>query len=159
MKELGRVHTVIILVILGIGLYICSFFWVVPLFHDATLKNFSEPLLSISVPENTRQIGSISVVGQQFTAGDHCDYLAGVLINSSLTKESIQKYYKDHYVGKSEVRFVWLDEENPYTKEMFDPQTIFSLKDWIKDHSNASPTAAVYIFEGHMTSSFDYRCS
>ncbi len=137
MGKLNKAKIVIALIVSGVALYIASFFWIVPLFHDATLLNFSEPLLSISVPENTRQIGSISMVGQQFTAGDHCDYLAGVLINSSLTKESIRKYYKDNYTGKSEVRFVWLDEENPYTNEMFESQTIFSLKDWIKDHSNA----------------------
>lgn len=139
--------------------YVCAFFWVVPFLHDVTLKKFSTPLLSISVPENTKQIDSISAVGQQFANGNHCDYLAALLVESSQSKDNIQKYYKEHYAGNSEVHFVFLDEENSYTKDIFDSQKIYSLGDWINNHKISSTTIAVYIFEGHMTSSFDYRCS
>ena len=139
--------------------YFVAFYWVVPVIHDETLKKFSEPLLSLPVPKNTKQIDSIIVVGQQFANGDHCDYLAAILIDSTLSKDDIQSYYKKQYTGNSEVRYVFFDEANSYTRDIFDAQKVYSLKDWISLHSKiSSTTVAVYIFEGHMTSSFDYRC-
>jgi hypothetical protein len=128
--------------------------------HNVTLQKFSEPLLSISEPQNVVRINSLTKVGQQYANGDHCDYLAAVLLKTDLYKADIENYYKDNYTGKSEIKYVWLDEENSYTNNIFDPLSISSLKDWIQDQSeNASGEVVVYIFEGGMTSFFDYRCS
>lgn len=139
--------------------YIGTFFWVVPMIHDATLKKFSAPLLSIPLPEKSKKIDSISIIGQQFANGNHCDYLAATLVETNLSKNDVQEYYNNNYKGKPALKFVWLDERNSYTQNTFNSQTIFSLKEWMgRAPIVASSTFAVYIFESNMTSSFDYRC-
>lgn len=146
-------------VILVIALYIGGFFWIVPKMHDETLTRFSDQLFSVQLPADTTQIDSISVIGQQFANGNHCDYLAARLLETSLQKEKLENDFKENYHGTSELQFIWLDESNAYTDDIFDSSKIYSLDDWLDQHAQTSKAdVIVYLFEGHMTSSFDYRC-
>ena len=143
-----------------LGLYFAWYVWIGPYLHDKTLAKFSEQLFEIQLPDNAVLLDRISVVGQQEGNSDHCDYLAAIQLQTELPKSALENHYKNSYSGDSEVKFVWLDEENPYTNKEFDPLVIFSLKDWIINKLDDSRSSVViYIFESGMTSAIDRRCS
>ncbi len=142
-----------------IGIYFGWLFSVGPYMHDQVLERFSNQLLSIPVPGDTQLLKTTSIVGQQIGNGDHCDYLAAMQIQTNLSKEDVENYYRESYKGESEVNFIWLNEENEYTSDGFNPLVIFTLKDWIHNDLNQNSSLIVFIFEPSMTSSFDYRCS
>jgi len=148
------------LVVIAGAVYLSLFFVVIPRLHDATLNSFAENLFSVSLPASIKETDKLSVVGQQLGNGDHCDYLAATLIESNLSKKDVMDFFTKNYRGPSTIKFVWLDEKNPYTQNNPDPQIIYSLRDWLTNNPNKnSAKVAVYIFETGMTSSFDYRCS
>ena len=141
-------------------IYALSYLWIIPKRHDAILNDFAKGLLSIRLPEESKLIDSTSIVGQQQGNSDHCDYLAAIILDSSLPKQRLQDYYDQNYTGNSEIEFVWLDENNIYTTEEFDFRAIRTLKTWISDNrENEHASVVVYIFEAGLTSAFDYRCS
>src|SRR5262245_23557602 len=88
---------------------------VLPHFHDVTLERFAEPLLTIPPPADSKDIETLTRVGQQTANTDHCDYLAALMLETKLPKVEVEDYYRKAYKGKSRVEFVWLNEQNIYT--------------------------------------------
>jgi len=150
-----------VIVLAIVVLSIPAYLWLLPALHDRTLNQFSQTLTQIQLPQNTQQIGELSKVGQQIANSDHCDYFAGVMVKTALPKEQFENYYRSQYTGKSELKFLWLDEESEYTTDsQYDPTVIHTLKDWVADKSLSNKAnAVVYIFEVGMTSALDLRCS
>ncbi len=157
----GTLLPIIILsvIVLIMALYAACFFWISPKMHDVVLNQFSTELFSVELPSDTTQIDSISVVGQQIANGNHCDYLAARLLQTTLSKSELETHFAKGYQGKSKTQFVWLEEDNAYTIDSFDSSKIYSLEEWLDQKStNSKANVVVYTFEPHMTSSFDYRC-
>ena len=143
------------LVVAAIVLYFPAYFWFFPYLHDQTLSRFSQDLTDVRLPPNTQEIERLHRVGQQSGNSDHCDYFAGEMFRTDLSKEQFEEYYRNHYNGESSVRFFWINQDN------VEDIGIFTLKDWIiqKENNLGQQTVVVYIFEGAMTSAVDYRCS
>lgn len=148
------------LIVIIVGGYFGSYLWLFPNLHDQTLKEFSEPLANISNSEDIQRIDSLSEVGQQSGNSDHCDYLAAQLVKTDLSKSEVEKYYRENYKGNSTLNFYWFDEPHKPGIGVVNSTNIFTLNDWVNNVSKTgNANLIVYIFEGAMTSSFDYRCS
>jgi hypothetical protein len=146
----------IAIAILSIPFYL----WILPELHDKTLDQFSEPLLSISVPEGTQVLDTLSSIGLQTGNSNHCDYLAALLVKTDLPRVEIEQYYKGKYDGDSEVEFFWTnDTHEPSVIDIVNPTGIYTLNDWVNVKSKETEAnLIIYIFEGALTSSIDFRC-
>lgn len=148
------------LVVGAIILYAVSFTWVFPQLHNQTLAKFSSQLVTLPAPQKTQVIDSLSVVGQQSGNSDHCDYLGALLLKTDLSKDDIEKYYRDNYKGNSQLHFYWTNEPHQPGIGAVNPTNIFTLDSWVNDKAKSTgANLIIYIFEGSMTSAFDYRCS
>jgi len=160
MKGLRLIVIIGGLVVVLIVLYAAAFMWLFSQFHNQTLSRFTSQLTRIPVPEKTLLIDTLSQVGQQSGNSDHCDYLGALLLKTELSKSDAERYYRDNYKGASQLHFYWTDESHQPGIGAANPTNIFTLNDWV--NSKAKDTGAnliLYIFEGSMTSAFDYRCS
>jgi len=144
----------------AVTLYVTSFLWFFPHLHDKTLNVFSQRLFSTPLPENTQEIERINKVGLQSGNSDHCDYLAALLLKTALSKSDIEKYYENNYKGDSQLHFYWVNELYVPGIGVVNPTNIFTLDDWVNNKSKISGANLIlFIFEGAMTSAFDFRCS
>jgi len=148
------------LVVAIVVIYAACLMWVFPQLHNQTLDKFSSQLLTIPVPQKTQLIDTLSEVGQQSGNSDHCDYLGALLLKTDLSKSDAEKYYRDNYKGSSQLHFYWTNEPHQPGIGAVNPTNIFTLDSWVNDKSKITgANLIVYIFEGAMTSAFDYRCS
>jgi hypothetical protein len=133
--------TIKIVLVVGVSIlvYIILFFWAVPTFIIVNCN--------------------VSRKGQQVGNGDHCDYVAAILVKTDLMKDTLQQYYAGSYKGLSQIQLIWLGERNVYTTSSIEAGTIASLKQWINRKGTGDGTAVIYIFQPGLTSAFDYRCS
>lgn len=132
--------------------------FIIGYFHtEITLKSFSGELTSIQVPESTTLLDSVTEFGSVSAGnGDHCDYLAGILFETNASKQYIESWYKSQYRGKSQVEFVWLDEDNAYTNSDERWSASGPLLDMVAGHTSSSTLGMAYIFKEDAT--FDLRC-
>ena len=151
----------LIVIILGIIVfYMAAYMWIIPYFHDQTLRTFSEPFLHITLPSGTQEIDRISKVGQQSGGNiNECDYLAAFLLKTGLAKSELQEYYAGHYSGKYKVHFYWLNEPHGPGIGVINPSGIPTFDDWVNQAEKSGANVIVYIMEPALTSSVDQRCS
>lgn len=82
------------IMILVFALVLTNFFNITGFAHTRKLNKFKENLTSYKMPPNTYSIGSYAEIGNIYSNnGDSCDYIAGELYETDLTKEDINKYY------------------------------------------------------------------
>jgi len=147
------------LIVGGVALYIASYLWLLPYFHNQNLKEFSEQLVIIPPPAKTQEIDKLNQIGQQSGNGDHCDYLSALLLKTDIPKPEVEKYYSDNYKGKSRLYFFWINEPHKPGIGNVNPTNIFTLDEWVNNKSKTTgANLIIYIFEGAMTSAIDYRC-
>jgi hypothetical protein len=160
MKKSKAIIVTVVAILVGvIALYFVSLLWFFPYIHNQDLSRFSQPLMSIPPPADTQVLDSIIQVGQQSGNSDHCDYLAAWLLKTSSTKQDIEKYYSKNYKGGSSLNFFWISEPHKLGIGTVNSTNISTLDYWVDNKSKSEgANLIVYIFEGAMTSAFDYRC-
>lgn len=96
--EMKKRITAITLILTGICLILSIFFILIfiisPIFNDHTAKNTADELAALPLPDHTELIESIYQTGKLVGNGNGIQYFGAILIQSGLSLEELQEYYK-----------------------------------------------------------------
>jgi hypothetical protein len=130
--------------ILVFALVLTNFFNFTGLSHTRQLSRFKENLISLKSPTKSFPTGSFSEVGHVYYGnGDNCDYIAGKMYETDLSKEEIIKFYSvvslPSVNGKEKIQInvLFYEQKSPRGRLMYQIQ----------------------IFEDALDAGFDIRCS
>lgn len=85
----------IVLIVLGVPALLCTImFWIPQIFTNAKLDAFADQLFDYPLPEQTRLVSKDKFVGLTGN-GNHCDYIASQVVETTLPLEAISRYYAD----------------------------------------------------------------
>lgn len=141
-KRLHLLYGTVIL-ILAFAFVLTNFFNLTGISHTKQLSNFSENLSKINSPPKTFSNGSFAEVGHVANVnGDSCDYIAGEMYETDLSKEEIMKYYSNislpSVTGKGKVSIDLLF----YEKKSINGRLMYQIQ----------------IYDSSLPSGFDIRC-
>ena len=135
---------IISIVFLLIILLLTNVFDLIGLSHTRQLSRYQENLTNLNRPVRTYAIGSYSDLGHiYFNNGDHCDYIAGILYETDLTKEEIIEFYQG-------VKLPSVDGKN---------QVDIELSFYEKKSPNGRLVYQIQTIEGSLNGGFDIRCN
>jgi hypothetical protein len=70
--------------------------------HDARLAHIERALEMLPLPPGTKRLGSYSRVGLLSGSGNHCDYLAIMVLGGPVERASLEEFYRHHTVPTPE---------------------------------------------------------
>lgn len=113
--------------------------------NNGKLKDFSEQLFSYPLPPKTTQIGKSTFVGNTGNS-DHCDFSATEILETQLTLEEIENYYRKGGFKKADGY-----------ESLFDEAYVFVHEDRDISIDNKFVVDVSIVDQGH-SARFDIRC-
>lgn len=99
MKKLG-------IFVLAFLLFILSPFAISIIINNSIRWNLAKKLYRLPLPENVKVIDRKAECGKLFGNGNGMEFLATMLVESDLSKEDLEKYYKNR-----KIKFYWFGEK------------------------------------------------
>lgn len=128
-------------------------------FHTTPALNAFAQQLSEAMPANTKTIDSVSEFGTVTGNGDHCDFLAGVLVETEMNRDDFEEYVRANYKDNStNLRFTWWsgkDADASIRKP--DYANFWPLRD-IALRNITAPSNQVLVYTYKPDAVFDFRC-
>jgi hypothetical protein len=96
-------------------------------------------LFSLPLPKDTTSIDTYTEIGQQIANGNHCDYLAAILLKSTLSKNDLEHLRSYNAAPKENewdtdeffhARYDWFLDEIIWTFEQLQPDNFWEDQYW-----------------------------
>lgn len=140
--------------------------------NSLRLRRFANSLHAYPLPPGTEVVARYSKVGNFGPAGNHCDYMAALILVTELTRDEIDDYYRNMalpQVGDSECRsynLIFQDEVEAYLAEWgrryvgaeYDELLYNELALPSQQRSDARLRFCIEVYDTHYDAGFDCRC-